>query len=330
MKLRNRLLLVFTCFLACDTSLASDDTDTVYTAAELSTSGIRHFGGNVPNGTQFEAGSIAKFVCALSIFEASRDGQLRLDDFVGDYVPELNTPSLGKITVQQVLANRSGLQDRLKTVLSEQPDYPARVADTQRAVTDLIAPMPAFAPGERFDYQIVNWLVAQRLLETVYDQTIEQTLRATVFRPAALSNTDIFSGNIDGSIPAVLRAKSRPIPQFLACGGGIKTTVTDLLLLAKYPFVTLEAEELGQFIAYTTVDQHYALGGRYKYLDVAGETHLASFQTGTNGSFYAKVVYLPALDRGIALMSNAGEAPVIELYEQWLHSLARLTTADDA
>jgi len=60
--------------------------------------------------TRFSAGSLAKSMVATVIADLAEAGQLSLDDPVAGHVPELRPSGwAGRVTVRDLLANRSGL-----------------------------------------------------------------------------------------------------------------------------------------------------------------------------------------------------------------------------
>jgi len=253
--------------------------------------------------TVFEAGSISKYVCTIAVLSAVNEGLITLDMPISESIPNWHVKDNKEISVAHVLANRSGLGSKIATVLKKSPNYPVTVLETSTAMRDLISSELLFRPNEKFDYEIVNWLVIQNLLETIYKRSIEDILYTKVFVPAKMTSSGVFRGNLVSTNLSVASAKSRPIPSFLACGGGVKATSMDLIKLTRYFYRAFPTALILQATNITTEKQNYALGGRYKNMQIGIQNYALNHQAGQNGQFRSSVVYVPALDAGFAIMT---------------------------
>ena len=264
-----------------------------------------------------EIGSIAKYACTLAVLSAVDSGDIDLDAPISTYLKTLQFDEVSP-TVAQILSNRSGLQNNLPAVLKARPHYPDEVESTQQASRDLLLSELAFTPGMQWDYEIMNWVVIQFLLESVLKQDITTILYERVFEPAKMSSTLRFVGNLQSPNPAINQTASRPIPSFMTCAGGIAGSPSDLIRLARFPFYFVSDPLQSRAMALTTPQQHYALGGRFKAHTVAGQQRIISHQSGQNGDFRSAVIYVPELDIGFAVMTTDNSYDIQAILGQWL------------
>lgn len=296
------------------------DASELYVSTELTKGKMSHIEQGISQGTQLESGSIAKYICSLALLKAVEQNRVKLDQPITTVLPYLLPDPFHQVSVRDVLANRSGLKNNFEQVLKSDPDYPSKVTSTQTALLDLLNPRLKFEPGAQFDYELINWLIAQAMIEQVYKLPIADVLKKVVFIPAKTIKTDTFVGNIESDNSAVQSVKSRPIPAFLTCAGGIKTTPSDLLRIAMHHFSMFEPEMLATSTELTTEDQNYALGGRFKQVLHGEKQIMISHQSGQNGDFRASVVYIPLLKTGFAIMTPDIKVDINILVSQWLSS----------
>lgn len=289
------LLLIVTCFDA----LANDKT----MIATFKHNQVLSADSNLENNILFESGSISKHVCSLAMMQAVKQERVKLDQPLSTITNSLPKELASKITVRMLLANRSGLSNKIGKVLSQNPRYPMEVTKTQQAITDLIAAQPAFKANAKFDYEIVNWLVVQDVLETIYNKPIQDILQKEVFEPSGMQHSKVFSGKLTQTLDVFEHIDARPIPKFMTCAGGVATRPADLIRLARFPFTHFDKPLLNDFTKHTSPEESYALGGRYKYITLRDEQVFVSHQSGKNGDYQSAVLYSPKYDVGLAIMS---------------------------
>ena len=137
--------------------------------------------------TVYRIGSITKQFTAALVLMAEREGRLRLDDSVQQYVPAFPTPG-GRVTIRHLLNHTSGI-----------PNYTALGA-TWRAVMHLDLSEdsllglvrrrpPDFRPGERFQYSNTNYFLLGTILERVYGRPYAELVRSRLTEPRRLRAT---------------------------------------------------------------------------------------------------------------------------------------------
>ncbi|MDE1467354.1 serine hydrolase domain-containing protein [Aurantiacibacter sp. D1-12] len=279
------------------------------------------YGGERPDAL-YEAGSIGKFACTIAALRLVDSGYLMLDSSVDSLLPEFANTPIASITLRQLLASRSGLTDGLLPAFGADPARVMATPDAQTATANFAAGPLAFEPGTQWSYDLVNWVVVQAIVERVTGEPIAQVLNRNVLSPAGMGASKIFVGRV-GDAGAVPVNTSPPLPTFLTCAGGLAATPLDLIALLRFAHMGgLSETSLAELMTVHTVEEDYALGGRFIRWDGAGETRLMSWQSGSNGAYKSLAVYDPLSDTGFAAMTAQDDWEEIEsAREEWLAQL---------
>jgi CubicO group peptidase (beta-lactamase class C family) len=118
-------------------------------------------GDPVDENTVFEAASLSKPIMAYVALTLVDAGLLDLDRPLVEYadIPELPDERAGRITARMVLSHTTGLQNE-------------RINDEPLAL--------AFDPGQRFRYSGEGFLLLQRVLESIAEESLDSLSRRTV------------------------------------------------------------------------------------------------------------------------------------------------------
>ncbi|MEP3422327.1 MAG: serine hydrolase domain-containing protein [Erythrobacter sp.] len=291
-----------------------------YSYAELSDEGQIAPGidGDDRSGALYEAGSIGKFACTLAVLRMVDRGALAIDARLGDILPETADTPIADVTLRQVLQSRSGIADGLLPAFGVDPQAVMQTPDAMTATMQYATGELANGPGDQWSYDLVNWIVVQALLEKVTGDDIANILETLVLRPAGMGQSRIFVGAI-GPAAEPPASPGRPIPAFLTCAGGLATTPTDLIALARFAHNGgLSANSLAALTDIATPDEAYALGGRFIARSET-DARLISWQTGSNGAYKSLVAYDPIRDVGFAAMTASGDATAIQSHRgDWM------------
>jgi len=133
--------------------------------------------------TVFDMASVSKSMStAISTMILVEQGQLRLSDKVDMYIPDFQ----GNIKVMDLLTHTSGLPpyasvDTLKMRYdSPNPD----------GLIEYIATCKRnFEPGEKFKYSCLNYIVLQRIIETISQQSLKDFAKANIFDVLGMKHT---------------------------------------------------------------------------------------------------------------------------------------------
>lgn len=182
--------------------------------------------------TQFYVGGISRQFTAAALLLLQQDGKLKLDDKVSKYVPELTVSP--NVTIAQLLQQTSGLPDYTKA--------PGLKVDLTRTVklADIIAAVnkmtPAAAPGTKFEYNGLNYMLAGLIIERASGIPLSDYLQQNIFLPLVM-NQSFYAGDrgispshavgYTGSPGHFVRAQTWD-PAWLFGDAGLVTNVYDL------------------------------------------------------------------------------------------------------
>ncbi len=140
-------------------------------------------------------GSCTKALTALLAATAVDEGRLTWQSTIGDVLPEIADqidPSYRPVSLQMLLNHRgnippNGVYPRIE------PDVDPRPARRQAIVAALKRP-PRQKSEAKFEYSNLGYVVAGHMLETVYNDSWENLLRARVFGPLGISQQEVGFG----------------------------------------------------------------------------------------------------------------------------------------
>ena len=132
--------------------------------------------------TVFDLASLTKPVAtATSVMILAERGKLRLEDAVAKHLPEFAANGKGQITVLQLLTHQGGLVP--DNTLKDYLDGPAKAWER------IFALKPSAAPGAKFIYSDVGYIVLGELVRRVSGQSLHEFSRDHVFRPLGMHQT---------------------------------------------------------------------------------------------------------------------------------------------
>lgn len=137
--------------------------------------------------TGFSFASMTKTFVAALILALVADGELRLDDRAGDFLPDIAID--GRITIHQLLDHTSGLHDFFldPTIDAALQGDRAALWTTTQALT--YVGRPYFAPGTGWRYSNTNYLLLGIIAERLTGTDLATALRTRFLRPLDLDHT---------------------------------------------------------------------------------------------------------------------------------------------
>ena len=307
------------------------DGDTVFARA-YGPADRRH---DVPNtvDTRFGLASIAKGFTALAVMALVEDGVLSLDtrvrDVLGKDLPLIDDA----VTVEQLLAHRSGIGDYLDESAGwEVDDYvlpvPVHTLSEPESYLALLDGFPqSFPPGERFSYNNGGFVVLALVANRVSGPGYHDLVRERVLVPAGMDHSgfersdnlpaDAATGylSVDSDQTNTLHLPVRGVGD-----GGLYSTVADLSRF-------WHAFRAGRIVTPSTVaamvrprdvvedeDMRYGLGF---WLDMEGTGLILE---GYDAGISARSRFEPDTGTTVSVVSNSSEGawPVLGKYADWL------------
>jgi CubicO group peptidase (beta-lactamase class C family) len=204
----------------------------------------------IPNktDTKFNIGSENKIFTQFAIGILADEGKLSLSDKLGKYLPDYpNKDAAAKVTIEQLLAMRSGIGDFFG------PEFQAADKSKIRAIKDFLPFFAAkpllFEPGTQSRYSNGGYIVLGAIIEKASGKSYYDFVREKIFKPAGMADTESYEQGAKVSNLALgymkddsgkLASNSFKQPGRGSSAGGGYSTAEDILKFAN----ALEAGKL--------------------------------------------------------------------------------------
>lgn len=132
--------------------------------------------------TIYDAASLTKVVVTTTaVLQQVERGRLALDAPVARWLPDFAAEGKGAVTVRQLLTHTSGLRPGL----SRQPPWTGRAVALALASAERLQS----APGERFVYSDINFIVLGELVRTVTGEELDRYAAREIFAPLGMTDS---------------------------------------------------------------------------------------------------------------------------------------------
>ncbi len=132
--------------------------------------------------TVFDLASLTKPIAtATSIMQLIEAGKIGLDDPVAKHLPAFGNHGKESITVRHLLTHQGGL-----IADNSMKDF---TDGREKSIENLLALEPLSAPGERFIYSDVGFMVLGELVATVSGQSLDEYTHSHIFEPLGMHET---------------------------------------------------------------------------------------------------------------------------------------------
>jgi CubicO group peptidase (beta-lactamase class C family) len=308
--------------------------------------GEAHRGWGIPNTveTRFALASVGKGLTALAVAALVEDGTLdwttTARSVLGDDLPLIDDG----VTVEQLMANRSGIGDYFDEDLpGDISDYAMTVPVHELATTEqflaVLDGFPTkFAPGDRFSYCNAGFVVLALIAERASGVGYHDLVRRRVCEPAGMDDTDFLrsdelpGGVALGYVPmeGTWRTNVFHLPVRGNGDGGIYSTVADLhrLWTAMFAGRIVGPEVVAELVeprsATTYRGRRYGLGFWLKPSGTA--VMLEGYDAGVS----CMTTHDPARELTYTVISNTsdGTDPVNQRLDELLDPEATTATAE--
>ncbi|MFY8121555.1 MAG: serine hydrolase [Burkholderiaceae bacterium] len=266
-------------------------------------------------GARFEIGSLSKAFVGVLAAEMAARGELRLDETLADLLPPaagVAREALPAVTLADLLTHHSGLPPLPPGFRPANPADP--YADLRPdTVYGSLAQVKRPAGG---GYAYSNWafLMLSDLLAQRAGRPFDVLLRERVLNPLGLLDTRVASN--DGLAPGRL-SNGRPaatwnVPVAYAGAGGLRSTVDDLVILARALLGDLPAGTPESLRRALRTSQEKLRDGNARF-DLAWAWHLMKrpngppllFHNGMTGGFSSTLVLDPQRRRAAIVLADA-------------------------
>ena len=135
----------------------------------------------------FDIGSITKEFTAVSILQLKDKGKLKLDDDIRMYIPDYPTQGY-KITIENLLTHTSGIKSHTDSSWAEN-EAGLFFENTIDVIDYYKNDSLEFAPGDKYSYANVGYLILGHIIEKVSGLTYADYLNKYIFKPLGMTNT---------------------------------------------------------------------------------------------------------------------------------------------
>ncbi len=147
------------------------------------------------DSTIFRIGSLTKTFTASVVLQLVDEGRLALEDDIRTYVP--GAPTHGqRVTIAQLLNHTSGIPS-----YTNRPEYPWQTAEA-RSHDEMLGQIAGdsldFAPGAAYSYTNSGYYLLGLLIEERTGRSYAEALRARLFEPLGLTDTQYCPDAPDG------------------------------------------------------------------------------------------------------------------------------------
>lgn len=290
--------------------------------AHLAASGVADLRDDTAVRTDdaFRIASVTKPMVAAALLSYVEDGEIGLDDRIADHLSAdvlAGLANTDRATVRQLLQMTSGIPDYL--------DTDAFWAAVERTPTTFWLPeqvlafadgIPAeHAPGTAFHYSNSNYILAQLILEDLSGRSLAEVLDWTVFGPAGMDDcavetaatfaTAIVRGydlDDDGELADVTEVND-------GVGLGDGGVICSVESMARFLPALLDGAILEQETVQVMLDTDGSTSqGAYGLgidVDRDGAFGVTVGHEGASSGFQATLLYLPADDLSVAVLTNS-------------------------
>ncbi len=263
---------------------------------------VRHDGN-----TRFHLASVSKTLTDAAVARMIQQGVFALDTPLSEFLPHF--PSAGEITIAHLVAHSSGIPHS-----NRQPWGDGSQSLTIDEIVDRLSRLPLdFEPGTGTAYSNGGYAVLARILELAGNGTFFEVMRATVFDPLDMHDTDHVT-DVRRPVPRKatgyepgLRPGQRRHARYYAIesrpgGGSFYSTANDMLKFMRAVF-------------------HDDFVNARLRRDVMGEDEGGFLSQGRSPGFIAKALYRRQDDVIVVSLSNSYAVP-----SNWATTIADLAT----
>ncbi len=286
--------------------------------------------------TIFHMASVSKQFTAYSIVLLARQGKLRLDDDIHQYLPWF--PDLKeKITIRHLLNHTSGIRDqwqllaiagtRLDDVITQ--EHIVKVLHKQQALN--------FKPGEKYSYSNSGFTMLAEIVKAVTGQSLRRFTDSAIFKPLGMKQTHFHDDytEIEQNRAYSYQRKnlftfSNSVLSYSNAGAtSLFTSINDLSkwVMNFYTPVAGTSADIDQLVQKgklnNGVELNYALG-------IVSDTYKGFKQyshSGGDAGFRTWLTVFPELKMGFMVFSNLGEVNTYEKTYQLVDLFIKDTSA---
>jgi len=193
----------------------------------------------VDENTVYEIGSITKLLTANLIVQAQDEGKLRLDDFIGNYLPKeyrLSEKIKSKLKISDLASHQSGLPDfDFGKLIQLNPKQPLNIS--KDVIHSIVNDSTKLLDYGNYRYSNISYVLMGIILENIYSKSFDKLVKEKILIPAKMNNTLTTDFNVKNK---VVGHDANGVQQeyfvwnsLFAPAGLLKSNTSDMLKLLK-------------------------------------------------------------------------------------------------
>jgi CubicO group peptidase (beta-lactamase class C family) len=272
--------------------------------------------------------SLSKQFTAYSIVLLARQGKLKFDDDIHQYLPWM--ADFGrKITIRNLLNHTSGIRDDIS--LADESGLFSRKGSqgilTQQLALEMLRKEHAlnFDPGEKWSYSNSNFVLLAEIVRVVSGQSFESFTRDSIFRPLRMTRS-CFTG--DSQQLARDRALSyretnsgfvyQPQQVYTLGDGGLFTDLTDMVHWVSnfYNPRVGDKKDIDQLTEKGKLNNGTEINYAFGIVSNLSRGYRRFTHGGSLSGYRTSIAIYPDLKMGFIIFSNAGDDQIVRKMDQ--------------
>ncbi|WP_410638654.1 serine hydrolase [Amycolatopsis sp. lyj-346] len=302
--------------------------------------------------TVYQCGSMTKTWTALAFLQLADEGKADLDEPIRTYLPEFSVAdpeTTAKVTARHLLNHTNGIEEAFGD--------PGEDDDIHERMVENIAGAPQVFPlGHTHGYSAaLGYAILARVVEVLDGKRWDDVLRDRLFTPLGLTGTNSRPERVDETRAATGHLIRSPaegpfvtpidyLPRAFGAGGGITSTVRDVLTMAHVLLNAGTAPDGRRIVSAASVREMmrsrvpvpdpYMFGPEWALglivCDWSGETVYAT--DGSTIGQNARLRILPDSNTAVVVLTNGGprESFAREVFREILGTVPELPKPDPA
>jgi CubicO group peptidase (beta-lactamase class C family)/class 3 adenylate cyclase len=283
--------------------------------------GVRKIGTSEPTSAsdQIHLGSCTKAMTAVLVARMIDDGQLEWTSTLGDVFPEFAdrmSPGFRGATIKQLLDDSAGFPTDVDWRTLDRTGDPV-ISQREQAVEQAVGTPPQYAPGTKYEYSNLDYVVLGAVLEKKTGQSWEDLIRTRLFQPLGMSSAGFGPPGTKGLLDEpwghlLVDGKIKPLqfdnPPVFGPAGRVHCNMTDwarfVALYLQPRSQTLLAQRTLETLITPTAGHDFAGGWNTISREWGGGNVLT--MTGSNTMWVSVVWVAPRKNFAILVSTNMG------------------------
>ncbi|PKH52045.1 serine hydrolase [Tenacibaculum sp. Bg11-29] len=156
----------------------------------------------VDENTVYEIGSITKLLTANLVAQAQGEGKLKIDDFIGNYLPKeyiLSEKIKGKLKISDLASHQSGLPDfDFGKLIKLNPKQPLDIS--KEAIHFIVNDSTKLSNYGNYRYSNISYVLMGIMLENIYSKSFDKLVKEKILVPSKMNNTLTTDFNVKNKV----------------------------------------------------------------------------------------------------------------------------------